>query len=73
MVYLHEDFANDDIIIVLEHRAKYDSDTVLHGVNVPTTITPASFPVHVSIGAILFFFDIYCTWLIVKCWHYYFE
>ena len=37
MVYLHEDFANDDVIIILEDSAEYDSDAVLHCVNVPIT------------------------------------
>ena len=54
-LYLHEDFTNDDVIIILEDSAEYDSDAVLHCVNIPVTRMPTSFPVHVYIAAILFF------------------
>lgn len=35
--HLHEDFADDDVVVVLEHRAEDHRDPVLLGLHVPET------------------------------------
>lgn len=35
LTHLHEDFADDDVVIVFEHRAEHDRHSVFLGLHVP--------------------------------------